>query len=57
MKHTVSHAPFGYTELRHQGRLARRWCVLAPLGLASQVQATVIYTVGAIRAYPLLRRR
>ena len=55
MKHTVSHAPFGYTELRHRGRLARRLGVLALLlGLASQVQAAVIFTVGVTGAYPTI---
>ena len=55
MKHTVSHASFGYTELQHRGRLARRLGVLALLlGLASQVQAAVIFTVGATGAYPTI---
>ncbi|MCI1190169.1 hypothetical protein MON38_22310 [Hymenobacter sp. DH14] len=48
MKHIVSHSPIEYTKQRHLGRLARPLGSLALLlGLASQAQAAVIYTVGA----------
>jgi hypothetical protein len=57
MKHIVSHSQVGYTKQRHRGRLVRPLGMLALLlGLGSQAQAAVIYTVGATAgaSYPTI---